>query len=232
MPFSGATRKTLTAGSHVSDGQAATGERPSPCESRTRPTGRSVLHRWFVLPAGMAFTGLLLSGCASISEKDCLRGDWQTVGFEDGRAGRSSERLQNYADDCGDYDVRPDPMAYSTGYDAGIRQYCTVDSGLDAGELNADYEGVCPADIESAFLDGYLRGLDLARENLQLAYERLALDLDVLRDQRDAEELDGSTEQFDDLDDEIEVLQSRLSANSFEREDINRKIARWNRQLQ
>ncbi len=180
--------------------------------------------------AVMLLAGTMVAGCASISEKECLRGDWRTLGFEDGSAGRSSEVMASYADDCGDYDVRPDQKAYALGHAAGLRKYCTVENGLREGEGSGDYDGNCPAELQADFLDGYLQGLVLARENLKLDYERLQLDFDQLRDQRADQSIEEDLIEIDDIggeDEDIEVLRNRLSNNSFQREEIDRKIERW-----
>lgn len=39
----------------------------------------------------------LLSGCATLSKEECMVGDWQTIGYNDGVAGYHSERLTSHA---------------------------------------------------------------------------------------------------------------------------------------
>ena len=55
------------------------------------------------------FTLLLgsLSGCASISQEECLLGDWYQIGLSDGQNGRSN-RAADYSKDCSEYQVKMD----------------------------------------------------------------------------------------------------------------------------
>ena len=40
---------------------------------------------------GLLVVALLLGGCATMSESECLTVDWQTIGFEDGVAGYAGD---------------------------------------------------------------------------------------------------------------------------------------------
>ena len=42
---------------------------------------------------GILAIAMLLGGCATMSESECLTVDWQTIGFEDGVAGYSGDRI-------------------------------------------------------------------------------------------------------------------------------------------
>ena len=43
---------------------------------------------------------ILLSSCATLSKQECLVGDWQAIGYNDGVAGYQSERLASHAKAC------------------------------------------------------------------------------------------------------------------------------------
>jgi len=102
-----------------------------------------------------------LAACAGMSEQACLTADWRTVGFEDGTAGRSVGNIGSYRNACADHGVAPDLEAYRAGHGEGVRIYCRESNGFAAGQSGAAYQGVCPADLEPAFVAEYNAGRQL-----------------------------------------------------------------------
>ena len=83
---------------------------------------RSARHR-LALP--LAAIACLLAGCSSTMSKDeCRTVDWRTVGYEDGVAGRSGERIGEHRKACAEHGVTPDLNAYRAGRAEGLREYC------------------------------------------------------------------------------------------------------------
>lgn len=106
----------------------------------------------FVAIAGLA----LLAGCASLSEEECLSGDWAGIGQRDGAAGRVAEtQFARHVKACEAAGVTPQRSAWQAGYAQGLQSYCTPSSGLDAGLAGRSYRNVCPATSESGFLRGF-----------------------------------------------------------------------------
>jgi hypothetical protein len=103
----------------------------------------------------------VLTGCSGMSEQACLVADWRTVGFEDGIAGRSQSGIGNYRQSCGKHGIAPDLESYRAGHAEGVEIYCRDGNGFEVGHSGARYQGVCPADMEPAFLDGYNAGRHL-----------------------------------------------------------------------
>jgi hypothetical protein len=99
-----------------------------------------------------------LAGCAGMSEQACLVSDWQTVGFEDGAAGRSVSSIGAYRQQCAKHGVAPDLASYRAGHSAGIESYCRASRGFDVGRSGGTYQGVCPAELETDFLAAYHSG--------------------------------------------------------------------------
>ena len=60
-----------------------------------------------ILLSAAALVIASLSGCASISEDQCLAGNWAERGYKDGAKGVSRGRLADYADTCAKYAVCP-----------------------------------------------------------------------------------------------------------------------------
>ena len=169
-----------------------------------------------------------LGGCTSAVKRECLEGDWERIGYRDGRAGLGFERVGERAERCSDYDVRVDSAAWNAGHERGIAEYCAPANGFDLGEADEAYSGGCPTALEGRFLASYVRGLGIRRDALQLGYDRLRGELG--RAQRERAAL-APDEDADGLDERIESLEGRLEENLERRRRINARIARWSRDL-
>jgi hypothetical protein len=113
----------------------------------------------------------VLAGCAGMSEQACLVSDWRAVGFEDGAVGRSVTNIGNYREACSKHGVTPDLDAYRAGHAEGVEIYCRPNNGFEVGHSGATYQGVCPANLESAFLANYDSGRRLFE--LESALQRI-----------------------------------------------------------
>ena len=103
----------------------------------------------------------LLSGCAtpSLSKNQCLVGDWRGIGFDDGRLGYTESRINQHAEACEELGIAPGVTAYRAGWNEGVRGFCTPSQGMRSGRQGDSYHGLCPPDLEPAFLSGYDAGL-------------------------------------------------------------------------
>lgn len=102
-----------------------------------------------------------VSGCASMSADECVASDWQTIGFEDGSRGYTAARLGDHRKACAKHGVAPDFTAYRAGHEEGLRDFCRPSRGFRLGSGGGNYNGVCAADLEPAFLDAYNSGYHL-----------------------------------------------------------------------
>jgi hypothetical protein len=102
-----------------------------------------------------------LPGCASMNKAECMTVDWQTIGYEDGAAGRSGDRIAQHRKACAKHGVAPDLAAYQNGREQGLREYCQPHNGYRIGESGSDYPGFCPADLAQNFEDAYRDGYEL-----------------------------------------------------------------------
>ena len=103
----------------------------------------------------------LIAGCSGMSEQACMTADWRTVGFEDGTFGRSEANIGRYRQQCGEHGVAPDLASYRAGHADGVRIYCRESNGFAVGHSGATYQGVCPAELEAAFVAEYNAGRQL-----------------------------------------------------------------------
>lgn len=115
--------------------------------------------RFFTIAVSVLMLGL--GGCASMNANECLLGDWNAIGFEDGAQGHSTERLGVHRKACAKHGVAPDFVAYRAGRAEGLREFCQPVRGFNMGESGWRYNGVCSADLEPDFLDAYHRGQEL-----------------------------------------------------------------------
>jgi hypothetical protein len=143
---------------------------------------------------------ITLAGCASdsVSESQCLAGDWQTVGYRDGVNGYRSTELLNHQNACVKHGVIPDRASYMVGWEQGVREYCEANNGYDVGERGYGYNNVCPDDQREGFLTAYHDGrqLYLARSevnDLEQAISQREYRLDEIK----AELVSSATQQFD-----------------------------------
>jgi hypothetical protein len=109
---------------------------------------------------------ILGGGCATLSKQECLTGNWYGIGYQDGTKGHGHIRLLNHKKACAEYRVLPDEIAYHRGLDEGLAVYCTEQNGYGMGSDVDKYKGACPPELERMFLQGYLRGLDVADYDL------------------------------------------------------------------
>lgn len=112
------------------------------------------------LLAGVA-TVLVSCSSSTLSKEECRTVDWRTIGYEDGVAGRSGERIGEHRRACAEYGVAPDLNAYRAGREEGLREYCQPHNGYRAGVSGAPYYDSCPAELAPAFVTAYQSGREL-----------------------------------------------------------------------
>jgi hypothetical protein len=104
---------------------------------------------------------LALSGCASMNKAECLNVDWRTVGYEDGVAGRSGDRIGRHRKACAKHGVTPDLNAYQAGREQGLREYCQPETGYQLGVNGYALKSSCPVDLKEGFETAYHSGYEL-----------------------------------------------------------------------
>ncbi|HZJ94103.1 MAG TPA: DUF2799 domain-containing protein [Thiopseudomonas sp.] len=107
---------------------------------------------------GLAALTVFISGCASMSEQECLTANWLDQGFRDGRNGQPLSRVEDHRQACAKVGVRPDLQLYLQGRERGIMHYCTPENAIEQGRLGRPYRNACPAHLEHRFLLAYEQG--------------------------------------------------------------------------
>jgi hypothetical protein len=141
-----------------------------------------------MLRASAAILMLMLSACATMDRDECLTVDWRTVGFEDGAAGYSVDRIGRHRKACAKHGVTPDLETYQSGREDGLREYCVPANGFKLGSQGRNYNAVCPSDVEPAFADAYHSGMQLY--TLQSRVSNVSQQIEERRDELDTAESD------------------------------------------
>ena len=157
-----------------------------------------------------------LSGCATISEDQCLAGNWAERGYKDGANGVSRGRLADYADTCAKYAVAPHSAAYLDNYEAGLVTYCTYERGFRRGKNGDSYNQVCSGELARDFAPGFDEGrvvYEIYKEHKRLirAYEDTRDQLTDVRTRLDNPDLS---------DDERKRLKKKKHRLAKRREDL------------
>lgn len=106
---------------------------------------------------------LAATGCASLSEKECLTVNWTDQGYRDGRNGYPLTRMEDHREACAQVGVAVDDRQYRAGRDQGVLEYCTPENGMSEGRLGRSYRNACPARLEGAFLAHHEMGMRVYR---------------------------------------------------------------------
>jgi hypothetical protein len=112
--------------------------------------------------AGLSYYCTSSQKVAKSSEEESKtdQGDWLAIGFNNGKRGDSLNRMQEYVQNCNQYDIQVDTVTYQMGWHNGIIQYCTPENGFEVGQAGKNYDDACPTHLAGAFLDQYIAGLN------------------------------------------------------------------------
>jgi len=124
-----------------------------------------------------------VTGCSSMSANECIATDWRTVGYEDGVAGYSGDRVGKYRKSCSKHGVTPDLGQYQSGRDQGLREFCKPLNGFRIGSNGRGYNGICPASLDGPFLEAYESGRRLY--SLRERVDDTAHDIASMREESD-----------------------------------------------
>ncbi len=166
----------------------------------------------------------LLSACAmpSLSPQQCLNGNWQAIGYNDGVAGHYPSRINDHQQACAETGVVPDFQAWQRGRQQGLAHYCTEANARRRGEQGQSFNAVCPASQASRLQSIHDRAYRRYQRQQQLSndkrkVERLREELSKLRsgDMLDFESESEAREYMLRIQKEILVLEKRIRKNEI-----------------
>lgn len=118
-------------------------------------------------PSAPLLAALLLTGCATLDERECRHIDWYQLGARDGGFGYGERRIEEHREACSAFGLDADASAWRQGHAAGLQDFCTADNGYRVGRRGGYYGQVCPRELEPDFLDAY----ELGRETYEVEAE-------------------------------------------------------------
>jgi hypothetical protein len=122
----------------------------------------------------------ILAGCATLNEDQCNTTDWYTLGNADGASGKSVNTINAHAEACTEYGIIPDREAWRSGWDLGIRQYCTPSNGVERGRSGRFNSNSCPVDLSGSFNEGYRLGKSVYDAKQAQASLKREIDNDII----------------------------------------------------
>lgn len=168
----------------------------------------------------------VLSGCATLSREECLRGDWYQIGVSDGQAGHEMARLDDHRRACRDTPAMIDETAYRAGRDEGLVTFCTPVSGYRVGREGRAAPAVCPAATATGFLHGHVLGEQVhrAERDLSDAERRLRSLETALEDKREDIEALRASIQTADASEDVSGPRQTLRRLRREADDLRADI--------
>ena len=170
----------------------------------------------------------LLSACATLTKQECVVGDWQAIGYNDGVAGYYSDRLASHAKACAKTSVTPDYQLWERGRQLGLKQYCTVTSAYNVGRRGRKLNNVCPIALASSLQVANQKGLDHYTLDSQLDKDRRLLETseEEFKKLKNGEMLDFETEKeararLLSLPAELRRIKYRIANNETQLESLN-----------
>ncbi|EPJ45735.1 MAG: hypothetical protein OFPI_35960 [Osedax symbiont Rs2] len=124
---------------------------------------------------------LLLSGCASMNQSECISADWSKVGYENALSGKKGSYVAKHTEACAEYAITPQFAEYQRGWNQGINKFCTAQFAWKYASDGRYYHDTCSAESEAVFLPAYKLGKELRLKQREI--ERLNSDLEKLFDE-------------------------------------------------
>lgn len=182
--------------------------------------------------AVLAAAGGLLASCETMSAEECAGADWGQLGYTDA----SSNGHDNFADrarSCGEKGFSADQAAYSNGFGAGLRVFCTPERGFAYGRGGGGVVNTCPADLAEDFAYGYSDGRRVHEAQAEIDRIRSAISsAESRRDQNEEDMRDRQRElQNAQTDAERTRIRNGIDQLRRERRDIMDDLRNANDQL-
>lgn len=140
----------------------------------------------------LLLSSALLSGCTSMSPEECQVANWQTIGYNDGKAGFDQSPLNDYIKDCGDAGFAVNKEAWQHGQQLGNKVYCAPENGYRVGVAGETYRGVC---ANEQFVKQYTLGYEVYERKQRLKEIKTELD-DIDRQLKNSDNLDSDTRKY------------------------------------
>ncbi|MDB1144893.1 MAG: DUF2799 domain-containing protein [Alcaligenaceae bacterium] len=141
---------------------------------------------------------LALTACAipSLSPEQCTKGDWRSIGYNDGVNGRYASRLNEHQEACAESGVIPNYKLWEAGRQEGLVHYCTSENAKRLGLAGRQMNAVCPSRVSNYLQRINNKALEHRQRQVQLRQDRQRLTkyTEQLKQLRNGEMLDFESE--------------------------------------
>ena len=96
-----------------------------------------------ILLAMLCTLGVLAS--CGLSEEQCTKADWGSIGKANGANGRSSEYVKNHVKSCEKHGISVNQSRWEQGRKEGLKYYCTAQNVYNQGRRGSELRNVCPS---------------------------------------------------------------------------------------
>ncbi|MDP8098624.1 DUF2799 domain-containing protein [Pasteurella atlantica] len=88
---------------------------------------------------------ITLTACTSpsLTKEQCLTGNWEAIGYNDGVAGYYPNRINVHQKACAETGVIPNFTLWEKGRENGLKHYCTVENAVRLGNSGYAFNNVC-----------------------------------------------------------------------------------------
>ena len=124
-----------------------------------------------ILICSLGILVLFTAGCASMSKEECrtaTRDTWVSVGYDDGRHGRSENNIRNHQKACAGI-TSPDLAAYQQGHARGVAEYCVESTGYAVGLHGRPENSVCAGGEFRGYHEAHRVAIDIYRSETEIS---------------------------------------------------------------
>ena len=155
-----------------------------------------------MLRATFIVLALIAAGCSTgLSPQACAVADWYAIGYEDATAGKPNWTIGLHRADCAEHGIPVNFSTYMAGHREGVVVFCRPGNGYRLGNRGTSYQGVCPRELEPAFLAAHTAGYGV--------YHRRAAITDL------TSKRGTNSRRVDKIDDELAAITARLAGGGL-----------------
>ncbi|MFT5706714.1 MAG: hypothetical protein ACI9ES_001001 [Oceanospirillaceae bacterium] len=168
---------------------------------------------------------LLLAGCATLNQAQCVSANWYDLGFDNALDGHKSSFVAEHTQACQEYAITPDFEAYKEGWLQAIETFCSPQSGWRYGMAGHYYRNTCSTLDDRPFLDAYRMGRKLYDKKVEI--RSLKSEIRSLRNKKNQDKKDHKSvyQSLDRLSLKLEL--QLLELDLFRLEQNARSAGLW-----
>ncbi len=109
-----------------------------------------------------------IASCSSLSKEECQTTNWLERGKSDALRGKVTPQDSKYQKDCSEHGITMEREKYLSGYDEGLKLYCTYQNGYKLG-LDSGTEHLYCNQKSIEFQKGNKLGIEVFEQNKRKA---------------------------------------------------------------